>query len=385
MMAEAAASLFASSGGPAETEAPRTGVLPYQAIRQAVREGIVCGAPDIAPEQLQPASIDLRLGPVAYRVRASFLPGGARSVREKLDQFRMHEIDLTRGAVLERGCVYIVQLVEWLRLPSRLSALANPKSSTGRLDIFTRLITDRASAFDRVEPGYQGPLYAEIAPRTFSILVREGSRLNQLRLRRGSPLSSNTALRTLHNDQRLVTTAEGTPATIFEDRIGVTLDLDCAETGLTGWRAKKHTDVIDIDARGQYEVEDFWEPIKASPSYGLILDPDDFYILSTREYVKVPRDWAAEMVAYDTMVGEFRVHYAGFFDPGFGEGEGNESKAVLEVRSHEVPFLLEHGQLVGWLRYERLAQSPDRAYGEGIGSSYQRQGLALAKQFKQPR
>jgi dCTP deaminase len=383
-MAEAAVTLFGSTDGRSQ-EPISTGVLPYQAIRQAEREGVIRGAPNILPDQLQPASIDLRLGPVAYRVRASFLPGSGRTVREKLEQFRMHEIDLTRGAVLERGCVYIVQLAEWLRLPSRMSALANPKSSTGRLDIFTRLITDRATAFDRVEPGYSGPLYAEIAPRTFSILVREGSRLNQLRLRRGSPSSSNAALRSLHADQRLVTTAEGTPATIFEDRIGVTLDLDCAETGLTGWRAKKHTDVIDIDLRGQYEVEDFWEPIKASPSYGLILDPDDFYILSTREFVKVPRDWAAEMVAYDTMVGEFRVHYAGFFDPGFGEGEGNESKAVLEVRSHEVPFLLEHGQLVGWLRYERLAQSPDRAYGEGIGSNYQRQGLALAKQFKQPR
>ena len=384
-MSDAATSLFASSGETAEPESPRTGVLPYQAIRQAVREGVICGAPDILPDQLQPASIDLRLGPVAYRVRASFLPGGGRSVREKLDQFRMHEIDLTRGAVLERGCVYIVQLVEWLRLPSRISALANPKSSTGRLDIFTRLITDRASAFDRVEPGYQGPLYAEIAPRTFSILVREGSRLNQLRLRRGSPSSSGAALRNLQSAEKLVTAAGNVPVTIMEDRIGVTLDLECAELGLTGWRAKKHTDIIDIDRRALYEVEDFWEPIRANPKYGLILDPDDFYILSTREFVKVPRDWAAEMVAYDTMVGEFRVHYAGFFDPGFGEGVGNESKAVLEVRSHEVPFLLEHGQLVGWLRYERLAQSPDRAYGEGIGSSYQRQGLALAKQFKLPR
>lgn len=384
-MAEVATTLFASSGETAEPESPRTGILPYQAIRQAVREGVICGAPDILPDQLQPASIDLRLGPVAFRVRASFLPGGGRSVREKLDQFRMHEIDLSRGAVLERGCVYIVQLVEWLRLPSRMSALANPKSSTGRLDIFTRLISDRAAAFDRVEPGYQGPLYAEIAPRTFSILVREGSRLNQLRLRRGSPASSGAALRNLQSAEKLVTAAGDVPVTIIEDRIGVTLDLECAELGLTGWRAKKHTDIIDIDRRAHYEVEDFWEPIRANPKYGLILDPDDFYILSTREFVKVPRDWAAEMVAYDTMVGEFRVHYAGFFDPGFGEGAGNESKAVLEVRSHEVPFLLEHGQLVGWLRYERLAQSPDRAYGEGIGSSYQRQGLALAKQFKLPR
>ena len=383
-MVEAAATLLASSGEAAEPDAPRTGVLPYQALRQAVREGVICGA-DILADQYQPASVDLRLGPVAYRVRASFLPGGGRGVREKLDQFRMHEIDLTRGAVLERGCVYIVQLVEWLRLPSRISALANPKSSTGRLDIFTRLITDRSTAFDRVEPGYQGPLYAEIAPRTFSILVRAGSRLSQLRLRRGSPVSSGVALRNLQSDRHLVRTADGSPATIVEDRIGVTLDLDCGEAGLTGWRAKTHTDVIDIDRRGYYEVEDFWEPIRANPRYGLILDPDDFYVLSTREFVTVPRDWAAEMVAYDTMVGEFRVHYAGFFDPGFGEGLGNESKAVLEVRSHEVPFLLEHGQLVGWLRYERLAQSPDRAYGEGMGSSYQRQGLALAKQFKQPR
>ena len=274
-MAEVATTLFASSGETAEPESPRTGVLPYQAIRQAVREGVICGAPDILPDQLQPASIDLRLGPVAFRVRASFLPGGGRSVREKLDQFRMHEIDLSRGAVLERGCVYIVQLVEWLRLPSRMSALANPKSSTGRLDIFTRLISDRAAAFDRVDPGYQGPLYAEIAPRTFSILVREGSRLNQLRLRRGSPASSGAALRNLQSAEKLVAAAGDVPVTIIEDRIGVTLDLECAELGLTGWRAKKHTDIIDIDRRAHYEVEDFWEPIRANPKYGLILDPDD--------------------------------------------------------------------------------------------------------------
>jgi dCTP deaminase len=381
-MAEAASTLFSSVESEG-AEAPRTGVLPYQALRQAVRENVVFGTPDIALEQIQPASIDLRLGPSAYRVRASFLPGNGRPVKDKLEQFGMHEIDLSKGAVLEKGCVYVVQLAEWLQLPSRVSALANPKSSSGRLDIFTRLITDRAASFDRVEAGYHGPLYAEIAPRTFSIMVRAGSRLNQLRLRRGSPASSGAQLRALQADERLVSCEEGEPI-LHEDRIGVTLDLKGAGSGLVGWRAKKHADVIDIDARRAYEIEDFWEPIHGKPGLGLILNPDDFYILATREFVKVPRGWAAEMMAYDTMVGEFRVHYAGFFDPGFGEGAGNESKAVLEVRSHEVPFLLEHGQLVGWLRYEKLAQHPDRAYGSGIGSSYQSQGLALAKQFKLP-
>jgi dCTP deaminase len=357
------------------------GVLPDRTIRDLMSSGAIHAETPILDAQIQPASLDLRLARWAYRVRASFLPGQG-SVADKLASFTMHRIDLGPGAVLERGCVYIVPLIERLALGPAISAVANPKSSTGRLDIFVRLITDKAWSFDRVERGYAGPLYVEIAPRTFSVLVREGTRLNQLRFRRGEERFATASPRRLHEQAPLVDSKPG-EETIRHGLVGVTIDLDGdPRTGLVGYRAKKHTDVIDLDRREHYDVETFWEPI-ASRDRRLILDPDDFYILVTREAVTIPPDHAAEMVAYDTMVGEFRVHYAGFFDPGFGHGgEGHGSRAVLEVRSHEVPFLLEHGQTVGWLRYERLIASPERLYGAGSGSSYQKQGLQLAKQFK---
>ena len=358
-----------------------SGVLPDGAIRELVASGEILAELPIADAQLQPASLDLRLGHFAYRVRASFLPG-AGSVEDKLRDFGMHRIDLDAGAVLERGCVYIVPLLERLELPPGISALANPKSSTGRLDIFVRLITDHAWSFDRVERGYHGRLYVEVAPRTFSVLVRTGTRLNQLRFRRGSEIASAASPRKLHDQARLVDSPAG-EETIRQGLVGVTIDLEGdPASNLVGFKARKHSDVIDVDKREAYEPLDFWEPIPTR-ARRLILDPDDFYILVTREAVTIPPDHAAEMVAYDTMVGEFRVHYAGFFDPGFGYGgEGLGSRAVLEVRSHEVPFLLEHGQTVGWLRYERLTAPPQRLYGAGAGSSYQRQGLQLAKQFK---
>ena len=363
-----------------------TGVLPSQTIQALIRDKEIEAAVEIGADQIQPASLDLRLGKVAYRVRASFMPGAGATVMDKIAAFGMHEIDIGQGAVLEKGCVYIVPLMEQLRLGSKLSAFANPKSSTGRLDIFTRLITDNATQFDRVPRGYRGPLYIEIAPRTFSIEVRQGSRLNQLRMRRGSPSSSNLALKRLHEEIPLVDSAPG-DVTIREDSIGVSLDLKGdPETGLVGFRAKNHTDVIDVDVRGRYAPLDFWEPIYHRPGQGIVLDPDAFYILATKEAVTVPPTHAAEMIAYDTLVGEFRVHYAGFFDPGFGydpKGEGaSGSKAVLEVRSHDVPFMLEHEQIIGWLRYDRLTGIPDKLYGQGIGSSYQGQALRLGKQFK---
>jgi dCTP deaminase len=366
-----------------------TGILPYQAIRELVREHEIGALVEIAEDQLQPASLDLRLGATAYRIPASFLPGPDATVIEKLESFGMYPVDLSEGAVLERGCVYIVPLLEHVALGSRLSAFANPKSSTGRLDIFTRLIVDRATAFDRVEPGYRGPLYAEIAPKTFPVLVRQGSRLNQLRLRRGSPPTSGAALKRLHEQVPLVDTPER--VTLREDNLGLTLDLaGDPDTGLVGFRAKKHTDVIDIDRKGAYDPRDFWDPLYTPKrGRGIVLNPDDFYILATKEGVTVPPDHAAEMVPYDTMVGEFRVHYAGFFDPGFGYHAGAKgtgapggTKAVLEVRSHEVPFLLEHEQIVGWLRYERLMAEPEKLYGRDLGSHYQNQGLTLAKHFK---
>jgi len=362
--------------------AARTGILPFQAINNMLREHEIWGKSEILPDQIQPASIDLRLGPTAYRVRASFLPGPDSTVLDKMQQLDAYPIDISHGAVLEKGCVYVVPLLEALNLKSGVIAFANPKSSTGRLDILTRLIGDRSSGFDRLEKGYQGPLYVEIAPRTFSVVVHAGSRLNQLRFRRGSPVIAASELQRLHDEGQLVF-AEGNEQD-FAERKMLRLSVDLhggGKGGLIGYRAKKHTDRIDIEKLAHYDPLDFWEPIYYHRDPPLILDPNDFYILVTREAVRIPPDYAAEMVAYDTSVGEFRVHYAGFFDPGFGWGDA-VSKAVLEVRSHEVPFTLEDGQTVGWLQYERMAGKPDRLYGAGLKSNYQGQSLALAKQFK---
>ena len=360
-----------------------TGVLPYQTIKDLVQSGEIRAEVPIREDQFQPASLDLRLGEIAYRVRTSFLPRRGRTVPKILTELSTHTVDLTKGAVLEKGCVYVVPLIESLKL-TRDAGFANPKSSTGRLDVFTRLIADEAGRFDVVENGYAGPLYAEIAPRTFSILVRTGSRLNQLRFRRGSPAFGEVTLRRLHERAPLVVGEAGAEPVIRGDSIGVTLDLKGAGAdGLVGFRAKKHTDVIDVDLSGHYDPRDFWEPLHADAGRGLILDPNEFYILATRETVAVPPDHAAEMIPYDSLVGEFRVHYAGFFDPGFGyDRETGASRAVLEVRSHEVPFMLEHGQLIGFLRYEPLMAVPDKLYSPGIGSSYQGQGLALSRHFK---
>ena len=360
----------------------RTGILPFQAINNMLREHEIWSKTEILADQVQPASIDLRLGPTAYRVRASFLPGPESTVLDKMEQLDAYPVDISAGAVLEKGCVYVVPLLEALSLKSGVVAFANPKSSTGRLDILTRLIGDRSSSFDRLDRGYQGPLYVEIAPRTFSVVARAGSRLNQLRFRRGSPVVAASELQRLHDSGQLVF-SEGSEQSFLERKmLRLSVDLHGGgKGGLIGYRAKKHTDRIDVEKIGHYDPMDFWEPIYYHRDPPLILDPNDFYILVTKEAVRIPPDFAAEMVAYDTSVGEFRVHYAGFFDPGFGWGDAI-SKAVLEVRSHEVPFTFEDGQTVGWLQYERMAGKPDRLYGSGIKSNYQGQGLALAKQFR---
>jgi dCTP deaminase len=381
---------------PAENDRS-TGLMPSQMLREAVALGReINSRQPIGDAQIQPASIDLRLGEVAYRVRASFLPGARASVHDKLNQLAMHRIDLTQGAVLEKDCVYIVPLLEHLALRKRTSALANPKSSIGRLDVFARVITDYGAEFDRMRDGYKGPLYAEISPRSFSILVRSGSSLVQLRIRRGSPVFGDTALRRLHEEVGLVEAPGGTAPARVAIRDGLAFTVDVAgegERGVVGYKARRHTDLIDVDRIRHYDPRDFWEPVYAhhdadaagaSKVGGIVLDPHDFYILASRETVVVPPDHAAEMLPYHTFVGEFRVHFAGFFDPGFGTSEtgGSGSRAVLEVRSHEVPFLIEHGQIVGRLVYERLIARPDKLYGHAIGSSYQSQGLALSKHFK---
>ncbi len=358
-----------------------TGVLPDHAIGGLIETGAILADDPFVEGQRQPASLDLRLGHVAYRVRASFLAGAGTPVAERLPLFEMHRIDISEGAVLERGCVYVVPLMERLALPGDISAVANAKSSTGRLDLLTRTITDGGIEFDRVGAGYRGPLYAEICPRSFSVLVRAGMRLNQIRFRRGQAVLDDAALRALHEAEGLVS---GEP--VIEGGLGFSVDLEPASGDLVGYRAKPHSGVIDLDRIGAYPVAEFWEEIRTTEGR-IILDPGAFYILVSREAVHIPPDHAAEMAPYLAMVGEFRVHYAGFFDPGFGHDAvgGAGSRGVLEVRCHEAPFVLEHGQVVGRLVYERMAGRPDTLYGAGIASNYQGQGLKLSKHFRMER
>jgi dCTP deaminase len=355
------------------------GVLPSQAIETMIENGEITLDRPLTEGQVQPASLDLRLGTVAYRVRASFLAGEGRTVADRLADFEMHSIELTDdGAVLEKGCVYLVPLMESLALPGGITAVANAKSSTGRLDLLTRTITDGGTEFDRIPSGYRGPLYAEICPRSFSVLVRPGMRLNQIRFRDGQSVLSDKALRALHNDSPLVDVEA-----VIDEGLGFSVDLKPAEGTLVGYRAKPHTGVIDLDNIGHYDPAEYWEEVRSDDGQ-IILDPGAFYILVSREAVQIPPEYAAEMAPFLAMVGEFRVHYAGFFDPGFGHAAagGAGSRGVLEVRCHEAPFVLEHGQVVGRLVYEQMSELPEQLYGREIASNYQGQGLKLSKHFK---
>jgi dCTP deaminase len=369
--------------------APRThstGILPSQEIEGLISGRRIFSQRGIDLAQVQPASLDLRLGAIAHRVRASFLPGENCSIEAKIERYGMHRLDLSQPAVLERGCVYIVPLLEELHLPAGIWGMANPKSTTGRLDIFTRLITDNATEFERVPEGYRGRLYLEIVPRTFSVLVQEGMRLNQLRFVRGNPPPRDSILDDLDRRERLVFLDDSGPIEAQIER-GLWLSIDLrgsSDSEVIGFRAKRHTPLLDLSKVNHYDPLEFWEPLRRPPDGVLVLDPDEFYILVSRERIRVPPGFSATMVPYDPSVGEFRIHYAGFFDPGFGYGSDGVSgaRAVLEVRSHEVPFLLEDRQVVGSLVYERLLAVPTKVYGQGIGSSYQSQGLRLSKQFK---
>ncbi|OWU82330.1 2-deoxycytidine 5-triphosphate deaminase [Oceanicola sp. 22II-s10i] len=355
-----------------------SGICASQRLRRMIDAGEIRADPGITDAQIQPASLDLRLGTRAWRVRASFLTGHGRTVAERLAEFEMHQVDLTQGAVLEKGCVYVVPLMESLALSSGIEAAANAKSSTGRLDLLTRVITDGGEEFDRIPEGYNGPLYAEICPRSFSVLVRPGMRLNQIRFRDGAARLDDAALRSLHGKVPLV---DG--EAVIDEGLGFSVDLRPESGDLVGYRAKPHTGIIDLDRIGYYDPADYWEEVR-SKNGQIILDPGAFYILVSREAVCIPPDHAAEMAPYVAMVGEFRVHYAGFFDPGFGwaEAGGAGSRGVLEVRCHEAPFVLEHGQVVGRLIYERMEEVPETLYGAGIASNYQGQGLKLSKHFK---
>ena len=365
------------------TETP--GIFPSQMLESAVGAGWITAAEPVVSDQVQPASLDLRLGPIAYRVRASFLPG-KHTVPERLESLKTHELDLSVPTVLERGCVYIVPLLERLQLPEHVSARANPKSSTGRLDVFTRLITDLSREFDQVRPGHQGALYLEVVPQTFSIVVRAGTRLTQLRLMQGPPTASDALLSALHQEHELVFAEGPAPAEPFiAQGLWLSVDLAGAGTGeVVGYRAKPHTPLVDVDAVAAYDWRDFWDAIERPRDGQLLLNPEDFYILSSKERIRVPTTAAAEMVSYEPSVGEFRNHYAGFFDPGFGfrTDDVRGTHAVLEVRSHEVPFILEDGQHVSRLVYQRLVAPAEKVYGTAVGSSYQHQRVSLSKHFR---
>jgi dCTP deaminase len=372
---------------PEESLSQNSGMLPSQWIRRLWKRGQIKGI-DLGDGQIQPASLDLRLGKSAYKIQASFLPGTQSSVQARIERLASYPIDLTAPQVLSTGQVYLVEIEERLDLQDSISAIANPKSSTGRLDVFTRIIADKSDAFDVVPGGYSGKLWAEISPRSFDVMVRRGTRLSQLRFRRRNSQQhihqnfrlTDVALEALHKVSRLT---DEDPIIRGGLNLRVNLRRDNGSS-IIAYKARKCTNFIDFDQVGAYEVEEFWDAIEPSRDGNLLLHPGEFYILASKEKLHIPSDHAAEMVAIDPVMGEFRVHYAGFFDPGFGRtpAHGPGSKAVLEVRTHDIPFFLEDGQTIGRLAFEKLTERPENEYGEGIASNYQGQGLKLSKHFK---
>ena len=376
------------------------GILSDTHLKTLIREHAIDASPAITESQIQPASVDLRLGTKAYRLISSFLPERSE-IGERLNvldlyqsELVMYDMDLTQGAILEKGHVYLVPLLEHVALPSHVRGRANPKSSTGRLDIFTRLITDLNAGFDEIPPGYRGPLYLEIVPRSFTIRVQTGLAINQLRLLTGRPTVSDSKLRALHRSAKLLyhndDDPDARPLATQDIRVdhGLFLRIDLRGSGagreIVGYRAKKNSHVVDLSKIGHYSALDFWEPIYRQPNNTLLLEPEEFYILASHERIKVPAGCAAEMVAYEAAFGELRTHYAGFFDPGFGAGDGPRkgTQVVLEVRPHDVPFLIRDGQTFFKVVYENMLDLPEHLYGASIGSSYHQQGLTLSKHFK---
>jgi len=375
--------------------APRPGVLPDHALRAAARDGWITGATPLTDVQFQPSSLDLRLGAVAYQLRASFLPY-REPVKTRITQGNFTDVDLVidelslaAGATLQRNNVYLVPLQESLALPREVRGRCNPKSTTGRLDIFTRVIADNTARFDEIDAGYRGPLYVEISPQSFPVRVYEGGSLSQLRLHAGATTLSDTAMDRLYRETPLLYDDDDRPIPpsrrVISDGLCMGIDLSGRETdGIIGYRAHANPPVVDLNKVGAYDAMDFWEPIKRPNRDAYILEANRFYILASKERIRVPPEYAAEMVVYDAGAGEIRTHYAGFFDPGFGYGAGDVlgTKVVMEVRAREVPFMVYDGQTSFKVGFERLQGPPERVYGVGLGSSYQNQTLTLSKHFR---
>ncbi len=361
------------------------GILPIQGLRKAVAEGWIQAPHPVTDAQFQPASFDLRLGSRAYRVRSSFLPQH-QTVNEVLKDLEMYPLDLSNGGILERGQVYIIPLLERLSLPHHVQGRTNPKSSTGRLDIFTRVITDRCYRFEEIPAGYDGPLYLEVVPRSFTVRVTPGLCLNQLRLSEGNPRMDDRDLRELYRQEQLLFDEHDQPVpendALIRDGLYMSIDLkNGGSRKVVGYKARRNSAIVDMSQVGAHAADEYWEPIPPQTDASLILEPEEFYIFASRERVRIPDQVAAEMIEYDAGSGELRTHYAGFFDSGFGYGGGtlNGTRAVLEVRPHDVPFRVTHGQVFFKMVYERLLETPQTAYG--AGSHYQSQGLALSKHF----
>jgi dCTP deaminase len=358
------------------------GTQPDSAIRLMASSGLLTAREPLLDSQIQPASVDLRLGARAWRVRASFLPGSGATVEERIARHGLFEIDLTNGAVLETGCVYVAELQERIALPSTMRGIANAKSSTGRLDVFTRVLADRSTTFDSVAPGYVGPLYAEICPGTFPIVVRKGSRLSQIRFRQGDSRLTDAETAALHAVDPLTDAA----VPCFEGGVAFSVDLEgFGPDRIVGYRARQHAGIVDVDKVGAHRWKEFWTPIHAAEGAEIVLDPGAFYIMASKEAVSVPPEYSAEMVPFDPLLGELRCHYAGLFDAGFGHAtaNGEGSRGVLEVRCRDVPFVISHGQVLGRLVYERMAARPDALYGTAKSSHYQGQSIRLGKIFDQ--
>ncbi len=372
--------------------APTTGVLPAQRLREAIaNEWLVADPWRIPAESVQPASVDLRLGEHAWALRCSFLPDSDSTVEEKIEDIAFERIDLRDGATLERDRPYLVPLIEELRLPEELRAKANPKSSTGRLDVFTRVLTDRSHRFDEIAGGYRGKLYLEIVPRTFAIRVKTGLALNQVRLMSGDARLSDTELLRLHEETPLLyRDAEpvGGEELSLGDGLFLSLDVSGSAESIVGYRAKKNSLPIDLTKVGALRWREYWEPVHPEQGGRIVLEPEVFYLLLSAEGVSIPPSYAAEMLAYDPTAGELRTHYAGFFDPGFGfhrDRTAPGSRAALEVRARDVSFMVEHRQPVCKLAFERMAEEPDVLYGKDIGSNYQGQLTMLSKHFAEQR
>ncbi len=364
-----------------------TGILPMAWLRKAANDDVIFTERyKIPPVNFQPASLDLRLGEKAHRLRCSFLPDSS-AVWDKLPDLQMEELDLRDGAILERNRPYLIPLIEELRLPDFIRAKTNPKSSTGRLDIFTRVITDNSHRFDDVVAGYHGQLYLEVVSRSFTIRVKTGLSLNQLRLTKGDASCGEGELLRRHGEKPIVLAELGYTGDprqpSLDNTIGLSANL-AGRTGGVGYRARKNSNLLDLSREHHYDPGDYWEPVYAEHSRRLILEPEEFYLLTSAEGVSIPPDFAAEMTAYDPSSGELRTHYAGFFDPGFGLGEIRAPggvQPVMEVRAHDVPFMIEHGQNICTITFEKMLEIPEKLYGADIGSSYQGQGLILSKHF----